>query len=55
MWRESVAQLARVRREIERHLAELVDEHLARGLVSGEVAGEELVALADTGVDGPKE
>ncbi len=55
MRREPIPQLTSVSREVQRHLAQLVDEHLARRLVAREMARQELVALLDAGVDGPEE
>jgi hypothetical protein len=55
MRREAVAQLARVRGQIDAHLLELSGKHTGRGLVAAELPAYETVALARAAHDGPQQ
>ena len=53
--RESVPQLARVRRQVDADLLELVGEHARRALVAGELATHQPLPLLLAADDGPHE
>jgi hypothetical protein len=55
VWREAVLELARVRRQIQTDLLEIVTHHPPRALVSTELATHEAVSLPDTACDSPHE
>lgn len=55
MRREAITQLARIRRQVERHLLELIHHHPARALVAAKLAVCELLALSHAADNGPHE
>lgn len=51
--REPVSQLARVSRQVKRHLLQLLHHHLPGALIAAELPVDQLLSLPDTADDGP--